>query len=378
MKIDRQLAFHTRRDTWLEVNLAAFEDNVGKIKQSLPEGMGMMAVIKADAYGHGAPMLAPILESFGVDLLGVASVDEALQLRAATTLPILVLGTSPDWALQFATEENFQVTIFSGQHLDVLKACYEQNQQPTQVHIKIDTGMNRIGLTASEAVDFIERCLSLPYIEVKGIFTHLAAATNPVPTAQQLSQWCSIIDALGPQADAIEWKHVASSSAISEAVLRYSNMVRPGLGLFGYGPLAQKLGLKPLMHVKARIVHLQTIHPGEGVSYEHQYINTTQQPQVIATLPLGYADGIPRGLSNKIEFIYKDHLVPQVGNICMDQCMVNVSSVTNPQVGDVITLLGSKGPHAIWLDKWAQTLQTIEYELMTGLRVRLPRSYVRQ
>ena len=173
MKVDRHLAFHTRRDTWVEVNLSTFESNVRTVKASLPDGVGLLAVIKADGYGHGAPMLLPILESIGVDLIGVASVDEAAQIRGSQTqLPILVLGPSPDWALRYASEEDFQVSIFTPQHLEILADGYERTQHVTEVQIKIDTGMNRIGVPVSEALSFITECVKQPGLSVKGIFTH--------------------------------------------------------------------------------------------------------------------------------------------------------------------------------------------------------------
>lgn len=375
MKVDRHLAFHTRRDAWVEINLATFESNVQKIRRSLPQGVSMMAVIKADAYGHGAPMMLPILESLDVAMIGVASVDEAAQIRASkTTLPILVLGPSPDWALHAASDEGFQVTIYTQQHLDILNDHFRKTGAVTEVQIKVDTGMHRIGVPYEQAIEFIQYCHTQASLNIQGIFTHLASPIDPSLYTTQIERWKTVVDAIDFP---LPWIHFASSSAITPDLKPYANMVRPGIGLFGYGPLAESLGLKPMMQVKARLVHIQDLAPGEGVSYGHTYHNTNAQIQRIATLPLGYADGIPRHLSNQIHVLYKGHRLPQVGAICMDQCMINVTDIPDAQTGDIVTLIGEDGKNTIWLDTWAKQLNTIEYELMTGLRVRLPRTYVR-
>ena len=408
MKIDRHLAFHTRRDAWVEINLSAIEHNVIAIKTFLQHAnMALMAVIKADAYGHGAPMLVPILEGAEVAMLGVASVDEALQLKdTKTELPVLVLGPTPEWAMRFAAEAGFQISIFSERHLEVLKTAFEVNQRPTQVQIKVDTGMHRIGIPYTEAADFYETCLEASYIDVQGIFSHLADPANPQILGKQRQNWQTLLKQL-PRLP--KWYHLVSSSSLVPPILASpttpvqrltpptpnnetscnhiqdyisslsedNNIARVGLALFGYGDLADKIGLEPAMRLKARIVHLQVLEPGEGVSYGHTYINQTNQTQTIAALPLGYADGLPRGLSNHINALCHGQLTPQVGNICMDQCLVNVTPIPDVQVGDVMTLIGQDSELSIWLDNWADILQTIEYEMMTNLRVRLPRTYIR-
>lgn len=375
MKIDRHLAFHTRRDAWVEINLTAIEHNVFQLKQHLPDDVALMAVIKADAYGHGAPMMVPILEGADVAMLGVASVDEAIQLKETQTqLPILVLGPTPEWAMRFAAEEGFQISIFSERHLEVLEAAYAVNQKPTQVQIKVDTGMHRIGIPVSEALAFYERCVKTPYLDVQGIFSHLAAPDDAQILKIQRDNWSELLSKLPSKP---KWYHLISSSSLFDDMSRDNNMARVGLALFGYGPKARALNLHPAMRLKARIVQLKTILPGEGVSYGHTFVNQTQSPLTIAALPLGYADGVPRGLSNQINMLYKDRLVPQVGTICMDQCLVNVTDVPDAQVGDVITLIGQERSQAVWLDNWAGILGSIEYEMMTNLRVRLPRTYIR-
>lgn len=372
MKTERQPAFHTRRDAWVEVNLTRFEQNVTKLLAALPKSLKMMAVIKADAYGHGAPMMVPILESLGVAMLGVASVDEALQLKATKTqLPILILGPSPDWALSLASQNGYQATIFSPEHVAILKQHFEQTGQTTQVQIKVDTGMHRIGIQAQKAAEFVAFCQAQPFLDVQGVFTHLADAVNTERRTAQYQLWQTVLKGIKEKP---QWIHATSSEAILDPdALEQGNLVRVGLSLFGYGNTAKALGLKPLMQLKARISHIHELPSKEGVSYGFSYINKTSQPQKIASLPIGYADGLPRGLSNQIQFAYQGKACAQLGAICMDQCLFDVTAVPEAKVGDVVTLMGDVQS----LSYWAKVLHTIEYELMCGLRVRLPRTFVR-
>ncbi len=355
MKYSRNLPFHTRRDAWVEVSLSAIEHNVTTIRNFLDPQLAIMAVIKADAYGHGAVMVLPTLEACGVSMIGVAAMDEALQLRqAGVTLPILVLGVTPDWALHYASENDVQVTIFSQLHLESLQRLFEDTRQPTEVQIKVDTGMHRIGVAWEEAAGFITHCQAQPYITVKGVFSHFAATDNHEFTALQLERWQTVLSNLTVLPPV---RHIANSAGAfhySFSELN-SNLVRCGISLFGYPGDSHPLPveLKPAMGLKARIVHLQTLAPGEGVSYGQTFVNQSDTPRLIATLPLGYADGVPRGLSNRIRGIYHGHWVPQVGNIAMDQLMIDVTLVPDPRVGDVITLLGQAGDKRVTLADWA-------------------------
>jgi alanine racemase len=399
MKHSRQSLRQTRRDAWVDINISHLEHNAKLIRQHWPNNQALMAVLKADAYGHGASMVIPTLAVSGVSMIGVATVDEGLELReAGVDLPILVLGASPDWAMQPAIAKQLTLTVFSDHHITSLKSLagegLPQAPPPYTVHIKIDTGMHRIGVDWTNAVDFIIDCLKQPFLRVEGVFSHFACAedsANPNGfTAKQLGRWQTLQQLVGQQASALKltmpplW-HVANSAALWGLPQNSltpppmgCTMARVGLGFLGYGhPL-----LKPVMGLKARIVHLQTVLPGDGISYGqcYQVPNDSLLPKVIATLPLGYADGVPRRLSNQMQAILHGNLLPQVGNITMDQLMVDVSAViaTNDvQVGDAITLLGSDEEASINLTNWATTVNTIEYELMCGLRVRLPKVFVR-
>jgi len=367
LKSSRSLPFHTRRDAWVEVNLGALESNAQTIRQFVPPAVQIMAVLKADAYGHGAVMVVPTLEASGISMIGVASVDEALQLRqAGVTLPILVLGVTPDWAMHDAVENSIAITIFSDLHLESLKRLYDVTGIAAQVHIKVDTGMHRIGINWEQSAAWITRCQTLPFIHVEGVFSHLAHTADKAFTQTQFDRWSQVIGGLTQKPSLL---HLSSSAGVWHYPTETMNMVRAGIALFGY----EGDQLKPVMGLKARIVHLQALPPGEGVSYGQTFINQSDTPIKIATLPLGYADGIPRGLSNRIEGLCQGQSVKQVGTISMDQLMVDVTGLPDAQIGDVVTLLGGN----ITLEDWSQILQTIPYELMCALRVRLPKVAVR-
>jgi alanine racemase len=377
LKSSRNLPFHTRRDAWVEINLGAIEHNAAQVRSFLPESTELMAVIKADAYGHGAVMVLPTLEASGVSMLGVAAMDEALQIReAGIHLPILLLGITPDWAMHDAVENDVQLTVFSKLHLESLERLYEASHIPAKVQIKVDTGMHRIGVPWDKAADFIDHCQTLPFVEVKGVFSHLACTNDAVFTQLQMDRWDLLLKTLK---NPPPLTHLANSSGVWHYPDIPNTMARVGLSLFGYpgDNLPLPLPIKPAMGLKARIVHLAELPVGEGVSYNQTYRNHSSGIRRIATLPLGYADGIPRNLSNQIEGLYHGCRIPQVGNITMDQLMMDVTDAPDAQVGDVITLLGSSQAGTITLTDWAKILHTIEYELMCALRVRLPKTYVR-
>jgi len=397
MRTLRNLPSQPRRDAWLEVNLGAIEYNARAIRKLIPAYVNLMAIVKADAYGHGAAMILPTLEASGVSMAGVASIDEAIQLRqAGLKLPILVIGVAPDWAFQFAADYGIQLTIFAQHHLESLRKAYQQDQIPFQVHIKVDTGMHRIGIPWEKAAEFIRRCQSLPYLDVKGIFSHLADSHDPELSALQMERWrevCAQVKPLPPYVHISNSGHALTPQVFSEKDLRNQSLenerqnlltlARLGIAFFGYEENAKPAGLnlKPVMSLKARIMHLQTVPPGTGISYGHTWHASGDEARVIATLPIGYADGVFRCLSNRIEGLLSGQRVPQVGNITMDQMMFDVSAVPDVAIGDTVTLLGEDGlgdkKNSIWLDDWAKKADTIEYELMCALRVRLPKTYTR-
>lgn len=424
LRTTRQLPIQPRRDAWLEVDLNAIEANAQAIQNCVPKGTRIMAIIKADAYGHGAVMLAPILQTYGVSWFGVASIDEALQLRqAGIETPILVIGAIPDWAIPVAVEHNIHLTFFMESQRQAALQALAHSPTPLRIHIKVDTGMHRIGVAYAEAADFIAQCQNTPQLCVDGLFTHFATANDPTAQAQQwerfhqvlqsiatlppcihLDNTCaSVIQYAGHLPNTAPWQRLHTQMQDTTAFITKHGsqlLARFGIAYCGYLPERNDLEeqgllnpddfpLTPAMQLKARIAHVQSLAPGEGVSYSATYSNTTTAPQRIATIPLGYADGVPRRLSNQLTAFWHGQPIPQVGNITMDQLMLDITACSDAKVGDTITLLGYGGTtcttpsawHApaasCWLDTWANTLGTIEYELMCALRVRLPRVYTR-
>lgn len=382
----RNLPAQPRRDAWVEINLGAIEKNARAIRQLIPPHVALMAIVKADAYGHGAAMIMPTLEASGVSMAGVASMDEAIHLReAGIKMPVLIIGVVPDWAVQYAADQDIQLTVFAEHHLESLRKVFTQGRKPCKVHIKVDTGMHRIGIAWEKAAKFIRDGQNLDYIKVEGIFTHLADSHNPALCKLQMERWervCAEIDRLPPYIHISNSGHALSPEAfnVSETAHARNNLARLGIAFFGYGnhPAQNNLSLKPALSLKARIMHLQEVPPDTGISYGPAYRTGAQGNSLIATVPLGYADGISRALSGRISGLLSGCQVPQVGLITMDQMMFDVSGVPSAWVGDTITLIGSDGSKdSIWLNDWASKINTIEYELMCALRVRLPKTYTR-
>lgn len=371
----RQPYVQMRRDAWVEINLGNVEHNFLTLKKLCKPNIKIMAIIKADAYGHGATMLAPSLVALGVHAFGVASVDEGIELRqSGCEIPILVLGTVPTWSFTSAVENDLTLAIFTQEHINAAVHAFAHTGKKVKVYVKVDTGMNRIGLLYKDAPDFISQLNKLEEIELCGIFSHLACAETQEETQKQVEKF----EYVRQKFPTLSAHLLNTAGLLSYTDLQY-DMVRAGIGIYGLmpdlseGTCYQKL--KPAMSLKGRIVHLKTVEKNEGVSYSHTY--KTSQITKIATIPIGYADGVPRVLSNKICGLINGQRVPQIGNITMDQMMFDVSKINNANIGDVITLIGEDEDEIVSIDEWAKLLGTINYELTCRLKVRLPRVYTR-
>ena len=374
MKNVKQSNVNIHRDSWVEINLDYLAQNIKNIKTQTPKDVKLLAVVKADAYGHGAVMLAPTLLASGADMLGVASIDEGADLRnAKITADILVLGAVPVWAVESAVKLDLAISIFSKDHILDCRQAYERTGKKPKVHVKIDTGMNRIGVAAEDAVDFINEVRNSDFIDFKGVFTHLANAENRDKTNLQIAKWNKVISQINTEGLLL---HILNTAGQMCYDVPNSNMRRAGIAIYGLYPDFPEDGkkhipkLKQILSLKGRIVHIHEAKDNEGVSYGHTFV--AHGTRKIATVPLGYADGIPRGLSNKISGVLNGKRVPQIGNITMDQMMFDITGV-EANVGDVITLLDENNS----IDEWAKILGTINYELTCRLKVRLPRVYTR-
>lgn len=381
MKTSRQTFINVHRDAWVEINLENLAHNVKVLKSLVKPDVKMLAVVKADAYGHGAVMCAPTMLASGVDMLGVASIDEGLDLRNANiNCDILVLGAVPVWAFECAGTNDITVSIFSREHIEACKQAYERTGEKVKVHIKIDTGMNRIGVSENEALDFIEEIQESNFIDLKGIFSHLACAEDKEESEKQFEKFNEIISQIDTENLII---HILNTAGTMTYPDYQFNMVRAGIGLYGLmpdlaccsTPFENHMALKPVMSLKGRITRIHKMGVNEGLSYGHTYV--AKEEIEVATVPIGYADGISRRLSNKIYGAIKGRKVKQIGNITMDQMMFDTSNVYVKE-GDVITLLGEEEEGInLLIDDWAKIVGTINYELICRLKVRLPRVYTR-
>ncbi len=375
------------RPTWVEISLDALRSNIEQFQKVLPAGMKQMAVVKADAYGHGAVEVSKEVLAAGVDYLGVAFFDEALELRnAGITAPILVLGYTPPEGINRARELDVTIAVYSR---DVLEALREQGrkQEPTsqkklKIHIKLDTGMGRLGLhTEADAIPFIEEALLLPDVDVEGLFTHYANAdeVDKSYTLEQYGRFERIVSYFTDKGETFPYIHAGNSAAaIDLPGLTYS-MVRLGISMYGLYPSEDvdqtKIELKPVLSLKTGIVHLKTLPAGSGISYGTIY--HTKGDEQIGTLPIGYADGYSRMLSGKAEVLVRGKRVPIVGRICMDQCMINVSDVPDVGALDEVVLIGEQGEERITAEDVASLLGTINYEIICMISHRVARVYVR-
>lgn len=374
MRNVRQTNINIHRDSWVEINIENVSYNMRELRKQTPENEKLLAVVKADAYGHGSVMLAPTLLASGADMLGVASIDEGVDLRQAKiNCEILVLGAVPVWAVETASKADLTISVFSKEHLEACKQAYKRTGIKPKVHVKLDTGMNRIGISVEDAVEFINQVRNADYLDFRGVFTHLANAENREKTQIQIDRWNNVVSQIDTKDLLL---HILNTAGAMCYDVKLSNMRRAGIGIYGLYPdlpddgLVKKPDLKPVMSLKARIVNIHEAKDGEGVSYGHTF--NAQGTKKIATVPLGYADGVPRSLSNKISATLNGYKIPQIGNITMDQMMFDITGV-EANVGDVITLLDEN--HSI--DEWANILGTINYELTCRLKVRLPRVYTR-
>ena len=378
MKNTRQTQVNIHRDAWVEVNIDSLAHNVKEFKRNIDKDIKLLGIVKADAYGHGSVMTVPTMLASGVDMLGVASIDEGLDLRAENiNCDILVVGAVPIWSFDVAAKNNISVSIFTDAHLEACQQVYERTGLKVKVHITLDTGMNRIGLQMDNAVEYIQRVQNSQFVELVGIFSHLANAEIQEKTQEQFKRWNSVISQINTEGLLLHILNTAGTMIYNPKDV-HSNMVRIGISLYGLYPdlpkdLIFKPDLKPVMSLKGRITNIHKMPVLDGVSYGHTYI--ADKETTVATIPIGYADGLARGLSNKIYGELNGVKVKQIGNITMDQVMFDITSV-NANLGDIITLLDNSDEE-LSLDNWAKLVGTINYELPCRLKVRLPRIYTR-
>lgn len=368
------------RPTRAEISLPSLRFNLEEIRKRLGAGVQVMAVVKANGYGHGALGIAKALETFGVRYFGVAFLEEGIELRqGGVQSPILVLGGVLGAQVGEFLDHNLEITVSS---LAIAERINEEARaagKKARVHLKIDTGMERIGVRSDHALPFVESAARLPHLDLVGIFSHFATSDERDKSfAQvQLDRFTSVLDGMQQKGIDIPLKHIANSGAILDLPASYFSLVRPGIMLYGSYPTqetSESIPLKPALSLKSKIVYLKDVPPNTSISYGRKY--TTSASTKIATIPIGYADGYSRRLTNQVEVLIHGSRYPGVGTICMDQMMIDVGEGAGIRVGDEVTLLGRDGSEAISLWDLANKLGTNSYEVLTGIAARVPRIFL--
>lgn len=366
------------RPTWVEINLEAIKKNFGQVKKLVGPGTKIMAAVKADAYGHGLIPVSRILAREKIDYLGVASIDEGKRLREARIkTPILVLGAILPPEIKGVLKYNLAQAISSWGLARKLDLLAEKEKKKIKVHLKVDTGMGRLGVWHEEALDLVKKISRLKHLNLEGIFTHFSCADEDrIFTHSQIYRFEKLFKEVEKAGIKIPYRHAANSIGLMEFKNSHFNMVRPGLMLYGLYPrtdIPAKLTLYPALALKAKVVFLKSTPPGRSISYGRTH--TTQKDTLIATVCIGYGDGYPRHLSNKAQVIIRDKKAPIVGTICMDQTMVDVGHIPQVKVGDEAILIGQGQKEKISAEELAQKAGTINYEIVCGVTARVPRIY---
>lgn len=374
--------FNNVRPAWLEINLDNYGHNIKLIKDLLYEDTLLTAVVKADAYGHGAVEISKKAMKSGADRLAVAILDEAEELRKSDLpeIPILILGWTPKEQYERLIKHNLIQTIYSYQNALALNEAAYKLGRKAKIHIKIDTGMSRIGIKPKQGFEFVKKVNGLSNIIIEGIYTHFSSADEADKefTFQQFNLFKNLISRLEKNGINIPVKHVANSAATIDMPELQIDMVRAGIISYGLWPskeVKRKIDLKAVMSLKSRLAHVKIVEKGTPISYGRTYV--TEKKSKVGTIPLGYADGYSRLLSSNFEVIVKGKRVPIVGRICMDQFMVDLSGINSVKKGDIVTLLGEDNGEIITADEMAEKLNTINYEIVSSFTKRLPRAYTK-
>ena len=377
----------TLKRTWAEVSLDNLEHNYRAIKNHIPEGCQFLGVMKADAYGHGAVPLSHALCELGAEYLAVSNLEEAIQLRrGGVRAPMLILGYTPASFADTMVFMDITQEVHSLEYAKELDTALAGTNYILNVHLKLDTGMTRIGFFAYDhertLPELLEVC-GLPHLHVEGVFTHFCVADSKAQedeafTRTQYARFTAMLDALAAYGIRPELRHCASSGATILYPELALDMVRPGIATYGHAPSEDAEGildLRPLMTVRTTVAQLREIPAGTSISYGRTY--TAERDMRVAVLPIGYADGLLRGLSGKVSFRIRGRMARSVGRICMDMCMVDVSEIPEIRVGDEAALFGYDTDGTLLpCERIAQQAGTISYEILCGISKRIPRIYM--
>ena len=373
------------RPTFAEINLVALRENYRTVRASVPSRAGILAVIKADAYGHGFLEVSRELEQQGVDAFGVAFLAEAIQLRkSGIDKPILLLGGVYPGQERKCVGYNISTAAFSFEQLKALDQAAGKLYRKALVHLKVDTGMGRLGIPYDEVPALLDALKLLPNIYLEGIVSHFASADElDEPgrhfTRLQAERFAWAVERVRAAGYAPRYIHIANSAGALLNDYPFCNLVRPGIALYGAlpsGDFQGKLALNPVMRLKSKIAMLKWVEPGTTISYARRF--TASERSLIASVPVGYADGYPRALTNKGQALVRGARVPVAGTVCMDWIMLDVTGLSEVAVGDEVTLMGAdRQGNCILGEELAAWAGTIPYEIFCGISKRVPRVYLR-
>ncbi|OGU14647.1 MAG: alanine racemase [Ignavibacteria bacterium GWB2_35_12] len=367
------------RSTIAVINKSNLKHNLNRIREIAPNSK-VMAIVKANAYGHGIVEISKFLEEFGVDYLGVAFADEGIIIReAGVKVPIVVLvPTFPEEAKKFV-DYDLQASVSTYEFVKELSEQAVKAGKKVPVHLCIGTGMNREGIQPGDALHCMEKCKGMSNINFIGVCTHFAtSSTDPVFVKRQLRLFTETIETLMQAGYNFPIIHTANSGAIANHPEAHFSIVRPGMSLYGYPPvpeLADKLKVKPILMLKTKIVMMRKIRKGESVGYDRLFISP--KPTTIATIPVGYGDGYFKTLTGKAQCLINGKKYNIVGTVCMDECMVDVGD-DEINVGDEVVLIGNQGDEKITAMEIANKIGTIQYEVLTAISARVPRIYIEE
>ena len=382
-----ELGTHPRQRAWVEVSGPAITANVRALRRSMDPGCQLMAVVKADGYGHGAVPVARAAAAGGASCFGVATLGEGLELRqAGVQEPVLVLGNliQPE-ELRNCLQAQLMPTVSTMREALLCQNLASGSGRLMAVHLKVDTGMARLGADWQEGPRLAQAISNLDSIHLAGIYSHLAHADAPTNEArdqdddlsrQQLQRYETVLAEVQNQGLAVGCRHLANSAGTLRSPSLHFDLVRVGLALYGHRPashLGSGIGLRPAMRVRARVSLLREVPAGVGVSYGHRFI--TQRPSRLAVVGIGYADGVPRLLSGRLKVLHQGRLLPQVGAITMDQMVIDVTDAPELELGATVTLLGGENDldPGISPESWSDACGTIPWEILCGFKHRLPR-----
>jgi alanine racemase len=373
------ISISTVLPTYATVNLTALAHNLSCIKRCLSPGCEVMAIVKANAYGHGAVETAQALTRQGIERFAVASLDEGIALRQASlSASIVVLGALFEEQVSDLVAHRLTPVVSDGRILPTLAKAARSHPTSYPIHLKVETGMGRLGFSPEDLLSFLDNPILRSPFQVEGMMTHLADADGADSdfTERQLGAFRAMLEQIRQRGLSIPLVHMANSAAIVRFPDAHFSLVRPGIMLYGYHTLPATIpapDLTPVLSLRTTIVQLRTIPRGRTVSYNGTFV--AQRPTRIAVLPIGYADGYSRRLSHRGSVLIQGRRAPIVGMVCMDMIMVDVTDLAPVQVGEAVTLIGQQGQESIWADEVADWIGTIPYEVLCGIGSRVPRLY---